>query len=76
MPQDGACSGRHRVPAANVDYNGTTSMFADGDRTGNASILMTQVGGGTFSVSALDASVYWIGASGQILLDWADFRWW
>jgi hypothetical protein len=59
-PGSGAC--------CNVNYNGTTSMFADGDRIGNASILMTQVGGGTFSVSALDAAVYWIGASGQILL--------
>src|ERR1017187_5716114 len=45
-PGSGAC--------CNVDYNGTPAMFADGDRSGNASILMTQVGGGTFSVSALD----------------------
>jgi hypothetical protein len=60
-PSSGAC--------CNVDYNGTTSMFADGDRNGgNASILMTAVGGGTFNISALDASVYWIGASGSILL--------
>lgn len=43
-------------------------MFADGDRNGNATIVMTPVGGGTFGVSALDAAVYWIGASGSILL--------
>ena len=59
-PGSGAC--------CNIDYNGTPAMFADGDRNGNATILMTQVGGGTFDVSALDAAVYWVGASGSILL--------
>ena len=52
----------------NVNYNGTPALIADGDRTGPASVVMTQVGGGTFSVSALSASVYWTGASGQINL--------
>ena len=45
-----------------VNYNGTTSMFADGDRSGNAEVVMAVDGGGTFSVSSLDAAVYWIGA--------------
>jgi hypothetical protein len=49
-----------------LNYNGTPAMYADGYSNGNASIMMTQVGGGTFSVSALDASVSWTGATGQI----------
>lgn len=57
-PGSGAC--------CNINYNGTPALFADGDRTGNASVVMTEVGGGTFDVSALDASVYWTGAIGQI----------
>ena len=57
-PTSGAC--------CNVNYNGTPALFADGDSIGPASVLMTKVGGGVFSVSALDASAYWNGASGQI----------
>ncbi len=54
-PGSGAC--------CDVNYNGTTSLFADGDRDGQrAFVVMTKVGGGTFDVSALDAAVYWIGA--------------
>lgn len=57
-PGSGAC--------CNVNYNGTPALFADGDRSGNASVVMTKIGGGAFGVSALDASVYWTGATGQI----------
>ena len=59
-PGSGAC--------CNVNYNGTPAMFADGDRSGNASIVMTVIGGGTFDVSGFDASVYLTGAIGQILV--------
>lgn len=57
-PGSGAC--------CNVNYNGTTSMFADGNRDGNAYFVMTPTAGGTFSISSLDAAVYWVGASGSI----------
>ena len=57
-PGSGAC--------CDVNYNGTTAMFADGDRAGNANITMTPTAGGTFSISSLDAAVYWTGASGSI----------
>lgn len=53
-PGSGAC--------CDVNYNGTTAMFANGDNGGTAQIVMTVDGGGTFSVSSLDAAVYWIGA--------------
>lgn len=54
-PGSGAC--------CDINYNGTTSLFTDGDRSGQrANVVMTKVGGGTFDVSALDAAVYWIGA--------------
>lgn len=53
-PGSGAC--------CSVNYNGTPAMFADGDRSGNAHVVMTVDAGGTFSVSSLDAAVYWIGA--------------
>jgi hypothetical protein len=60
-PASGAC--------CNVNYNGTTSLFADGDSGGqHATTVMTQVSGGTFSVSSLDASVYWTGATGELML--------
>jgi len=60
-PASGAC--------CNVNYNGTTSLFADGDNGGQrANVVMTKVGGGTFDVSSLDAAVYWIGASGTLEL--------
>lgn len=58
-PGSGAC--------CDVNYNGTTSMFADGDRDGSkATIVMTPTAGGTFAISSLDAAVYWTGASGSI----------
>lgn len=58
-PASGAC--------CNVNYNGTTSLFADGDRNGqNANVVMTASDGSAFSVSSLDASGYWIGAAGRI----------
>ncbi|MBX3616948.1 FxDxF family PEP-CTERM protein [Nitrosomonas sp.] len=58
-PGSGAC--------CNVNYNGTTSLFADGDKHGkNASSLMTPTTGGTFSIFSLDASVYWTGATGTL----------
>lgn len=53
-PGSGAC--------CDVNYNGTTAMFANGDRGENAFVVMTVDGGGTFSVSSLDTAVYWIGA--------------
>lgn len=54
-PGSGAC--------CNINYNGTPSLFADGDRDGlTAQVVMSVDGGGTFSVSSLDAAVYWIGA--------------
>ena len=57
-PSSGAC--------CDVNYNGTTSLFADGDQgIDNAFVVMTPVGGGTFSVSQLDAATYWMGAVGQ-----------
>lgn len=59
-PASGAC--------CSLNYNGTASLFADGDRSGPASIVMTQVGGGSFSVSQLDLSSYWTGASGSVEL--------
>lgn len=59
-PGSGAC--------CNVNYNGTPAMFADGDRSGNAHVIMTDNAGGTFSVSSLDAAAYWIGASGSVEL--------
>ena len=59
-PGSGAC--------CTVNYNGTTSMFADGDNSERANVVMTKVGGGTFDVSALDAAVYWTGASGTVEL--------
>lgn len=59
-PGSGAC--------CNVNYNGTPALFADGDRSDVATAVMTMVGGGAFDVSSLDASVYWIGASGQLNL--------
>jgi hypothetical protein len=60
-PASGAC--------CNVNYNGTTSLFADGDRNGErATVVMTESSGGTFDVSGLDASVYWTGAVGEIML--------
>ena len=51
-PGDGAC--------CDVNDNGTRSLFASGGAPAN--FTMTKVGGGTFSVSALDASVYYTGA--------------
>ncbi len=59
-PGSGAC--------CNINYNGTPALFADGDRTTNAYVDMTVDGGGTFSVSGFDASVYWTGASGTLNL--------
>lgn len=47
----------------NVNYNGTASLFADGDRDGaHASAVMFLTGGGTFSLSSFEAAVYWTGA--------------
>jgi hypothetical protein len=57
-PGSGAC--------CNVNYNGTPALYADGDRSGNAQVIMTQIGGGTFAVSAFDAATYWTGASGTL----------
>ena len=59
-PGSGAC--------CTINYNGTPALFADGDRSGPATVIMTKSGGGTFNVSGLDASVYWTGASGHINL--------
>lgn len=59
-PGSGAC--------CNVNYNGTPAMFADGDRDGiQANVVMSVTGGGTFSISFFDASVYWIGAPADTL---------
>lgn len=49
MGSDGAC--------CDINDNGTRALFASGGSP--ASFTMTKVGGGTFSVSALDASVYY-----------------
>lgn len=59
-PGSGAC--------CSVNYNGTQSYFADGDASVNGKVTMTAVGGGAFSVSALDAGIYWIGLGADTLV--------
>jgi len=59
-PGSGAC--------CSVNYNGTQSFFADGDRAGNAQTTMTAIGGGTFSIGALDAGIYWTGLGADTLV--------
>lgn len=60
-PSSGAC--------CNLNYNGTTALFADGERNGlSGQVVMTKVGGGTFAVSALDAATYWTGSTGTVEL--------
>jgi hypothetical protein len=58
---DGAC--------CNINDNGTRALFADGN-SGNApaNVIMTLVGGGTFGLSKLDASVYYTGAPADTLI--------
>lgn len=57
-PASGAC--------CNVNYNGTTALYADGNRDGNANVLMSVTGGGTFAVSSFDAATYWVDALGSL----------
>lgn len=60
-PDSGAC--------CNLNYNGTTSLFADGERGQKpATVVMTKVDGSLFAVSALDAATYWNGATGSMEL--------
>jgi len=50
-------------PCCNVNDNGTRALFASGNSSGPANIVMTQTGGGTFSLFGLDSAVYQVGAA-------------
>lgn len=57
-PTSGAC--------CNVNYDGTTALYADGNGSGNAQVVMSPTAGGGFTVSAFDAATYWMGATGTL----------
>lgn len=51
-----------------VNDNGTRSLFADGDLNGVATVVMSPVGGGTFSLSQIAAAVYFTSAPPDTLI--------
>jgi len=60
-PASGAC--------CSVNYNGTQAFYADGQTSADgAQTTMTAVGGGTFSIGALDAGIYWAGLGNDTLV--------
>ena len=58
-PGSGAC--------CDINYNGTTALFADGDRQNQrGNVVMSRVGGGTFDLFSFDAAVYALVTPGSI----------